>query len=301
MSSARIARKETAQDRDHRRSGIDVGVLGPLYLRCGSEVRTPSAPKLRNVLTTLIVNAGQVVPVSLLMRELWEDEPPVSWLTTLQTYILNLRKLLAGVTGLDSAQVARRLLQTRAGGYVLDLGSGAFDLHDYQMTVAAGREFLMAGDDLRAVRTFDSALRLWRGPAFLDVRGGRVLESKRRQVEESRLVVLEHMVDARLRLGMYHEVLTELVALTVENPLHEGLHAQHMVALHSLGRRAEALDVFRGLRDNLVEELGLEPGSRAREVHQAILDCDGAGGPGSLPESVYDLRWPVSAETARVY
>jgi len=253
------------------------------------------------VLTTLIVNAGQVVPVSLLMRELWDDEPPVSWLTTLQTYILNLRKLLASTTGLPTAEVARRLLQTRAGGYVLELGAGTLDLHEYQVTVATAREFLFAGDDLQAVRTFDSALRLWRGPAFLDVQGGRVLESKRRQIEESRLVALEHMVGAQLRLGMYHEVLTELVALTVENPLHEGLHAQHMIALHSLGRRAEALDVFRRLRDNLVEDLGLEPGSRAREVHQAILGADGSHGRGALLAEVVDTRWSNPTDTTRVY
>ncbi|OLR89588.1 transcriptional regulator [Actinokineospora bangkokensis] len=241
------------------------------------------------------------MPVSLLMRELWGDEPPASWLTTLQTYILNLRKVLATTTGLRTEEVAARLLQTKAGGYVLDLGTGSLDLHRYQVAVASAREFLLAGDDLQAVRTLDAALRLWRGPAFLDVRGGRVLESKRRQVEESRLVAIEHMVGAQLRLGMYHEVLTELAALTVENPLHEGLHAQYMIALHSLDRRAEALEVFRTLRDNLVEDLGIEPGARVREVHQAILGADGGRGHDALLAKVVDFRWSTAADTARVY
>ncbi|MGP4020939.1 AfsR/SARP family transcriptional regulator [Saccharopolyspora sp. 5N708] len=276
MSLARIREEQAENYYGDRKRALDIGVLGPLSLRFGGEVNTPSAPKLRNVLTTLIVSAGQVVPVSMLMRELWDEEPPQSWLTTLQTYILNLRKLLASFTGTATSEIAGTMLQTRAGGYVFQLGSGTLDLREYQTMVSAGREQLAAGDDLSAVRTFDAALRLWRGPAFVDVQGGRVLESKRRQIEESRLVVLEHLIGAQLRLGMYHEVLTELVGLTVENPLHEGLHAQYMLALYSLGRRAEALEVYRRLRNSLIEELGLEPGSQAREVHQAILDSDGA-------------------------
>jgi DNA-binding SARP family transcriptional activator len=71
---------------------------------------------------------------------------------------------------------------------------------------------------------------------------------------------------------MYREVLTELAALTVENPLHEGLQAQYMQALHLGGRRAQALGVFHRLRRNLVETLGLEPESQVQRVHQAILN-----------------------------
>jgi SARP family transcriptional regulator, regulator of embCAB operon len=274
---------------------IDFGVLGPLYVRAGSQMCAPTAPKLRNVLSTLIVNAGQVVPVSVLMRELWEGEPPTSWLTTLQTYILNLRKLFATTTRLPAAEVADRILVTRPGGYLLQLGSGTLDLDQYNRMVAAGREFLAAGDDLNGIRALDGGLRLWRGPAFLDVRGGRLLESKRRQLEESRLVVLECLIDAKLRLGMYHEVLSELIALTEENPLHEGLHAHQMLALHSIGRRAEALGVFRRLRDNLIAELGLEPGSRAQQMHQAVLNGD--------TELLMPKRRPLSltGELERVY
>lgn len=282
--------------------GVDVGVLGPLILRSGTRSNAPSASKPRNVLATLAVNAGQVVSVSLLMRELWDDEPPVSGLTTLQTYILNLRKLMSSVTGLPPAQVARELLLTRPGGYLFQIGAGTLDLRRYFELVDAGRAAFAVGDDEEGVRRLDDALRLWRGPALVDVTGGRVLESRRRQLEESRLVVLEHMVDARLRLGMYHGVLTELVALTVENPLHEGLHAQYMRALYSLGRRAEALEVFWRLRQNLVDELGLEPGLSVQRVHAAILSSEKDVIPDpnpqrTLPDSLRSVPW----ESGRAY
>lgn len=281
---------------------MEAGILGPLFVRCGAVSRAPSAPKLRNVLTTLIVNTGQVVSVSLLMRELWEVEPPVSGLTTLQTYILNLRKLISAMTGLSTTEVSKEVLITKPGGYLLQLGSGNLDLHCYHAIVAAGRAAIAAGDDSEAVRQLNAALQLWRGPALVDVQCGRVLESKRRQLEESRLVVLERLVDAQLRLGMYHEALTELVALIVENPLHEALYSQYMRTLHRLGRRAEALEVFRELRDNLVEELGLEPSPAVQRVHQEVLNSDGDAEREITPRYLWShSAQRVLLQTARIY
>ncbi|MFG2062554.1 BTAD domain-containing putative transcriptional regulator [Micromonospora sp. NPDC048871] len=234
----------------------------------------PSAPKLRSILAVLLVHAGQAVPVSSLIRELWDEDPPASGLTTLQTYILNLRKLLARVTGISAAEISKNVLVTKAGGYVLQVDSGILDVHQYHSLVTAAREALSAGDDETGVRKMTDGLRLWRGPALVDVPIGPVLESKRRQFEESRLVVLEYLVDAELRLGMYREVLTELAALTVENPLHEGIHAQYMLALYHSGRRAQALQVFHRLRGDLVNELGLEPGPSVQRLHRAVLNAE---------------------------
>ncbi|WP_229899711.1 AfsR/SARP family transcriptional regulator, partial [Streptomyces capoamus] len=248
-------------------------MLGPLYVRVNGETTAPSAPKLRNVLAMLLVHAGQPVPVPSLVRDLWDDDPPVSGLTTLQTYILNLRKMFSAVTGLTTDEVAREILVTRAGGYVLAAEAGALDVHRYRSLVTSGREALVRGDDAAGVRDLNDALLLWRGPALVDVPAGRVLESRRRQLEESRLAAFEYLVDVELRLGMYREVLAELAALTVENPLHEGLHGQYMWALHLSGRRAQALQVFHRLRGALVAGLGLEPGPQVQRLHQAVLNA----------------------------
>ena len=253
---------------------MEFEVLGPLSVRTGTRNTAPSAPKLRSVLATLLVHADQIVPVSSLVRELWDDSPPISGRTTLQTYILNLRKLFASATGLSAAEVSRNLIVTHAGGYGLKIDVRKLDLYKYHVLVSAGREALSAGDDRAAVRHLNDALHLWRGPALVDVPVGCVLESKRRQFEESRLVVLEYLLDAELRLGRHREVLTKLAALTVENPLHEGLHAQYMRALHLSGRRAQALEMFHRLRGNLVTELGLEPESTVQRLHQSILNSE---------------------------
>ncbi|MCX4766684.1 AfsR/SARP family transcriptional regulator [Streptomyces sp. NBC_01275] len=274
---------------------MEFGVLGPLHVRVNGETTAPSAPKLRNVLAMLLVHAGQVVPVPSLVRDLWDDDPPVSGLTTLQTYILNLRKMFSAVTGLTAVEVARDILVTRSGGYLLTAEAGVLDVHRYQRLVASGREALARGDDAAGVRDLNEALLLWRGPALVDVPAGRVLESRRRQLEESRLAAFEHLVDVELRLGMYREVLAELAALTVENPLHEGLHGQYMWALHLSGRRAQALQVFHRLRGALVAGLGLEPGAQVQRLHRAVLNAD----------TDFDLRFalnrPPAAAPATVF
>ncbi|MCE7081091.1 AfsR/SARP family transcriptional regulator [Streptomyces sp. ST2-7A] len=257
-----------------------LGILGPLSLVStglqpvwDEEANSaPSAPKLRSVLTTLLVHADNVVPVPSLMSELWGDSPPSSGLTTLQTYILGLRRLLTKVTRLPAATVSREVLVTRAGGYLFQSDSGTLDVHRYHSLLSVGWTALIRGDDEAGVGLLSEALAQWRGPALVDVPIGPILESKRRQLEVSRQVLIEYLVDAQIRLGMYGEVLSELAAPTVENPCQEGMQAQYMRALYLSGRRSEALEVFQRLRRCLVAELGLEPSPALQRLHGAILE-----------------------------
>ncbi|MEU3873837.1 MULTISPECIES: AfsR/SARP family transcriptional regulator [Streptomyces] len=256
---------------------------------------------MRSVLATLLVHADQVVPVSSLMRELWDEDPPVSCLTTLQTYILNLRKLLASATGMSTRQIASEVLVTRSGGYLFRTTLGDLDLHQFHQLVADGRKALSSGDDQTALSTLSSALQLWRGPALVDVVAGRILQGRRQQFEEARLVVLEYLVDTQLRLGMYREVLTELAALTADNPYHEGLHAQYMRALYLNGRRAQALEVFQRLRINLVNHLGLDPGPAVQQLHRAILNAEPIDAQGGLRRPTGDIVRMASSGSALAY
>src|SRR5690242_21230409 len=101
---------------------LTIGLLGPLSAHLNGKPVTPSAAKQRQVLALLALNAGRVVTVPTLIEELWGDNPPRSYSTTLQTYILQLRNALAeAATGATAA--ARRVLSTRHGGYLLEDGS----------------------------------------------------------------------------------------------------------------------------------------------------------------------------------
>ena len=51
-------------------------LLGPLEVRAGEDWKEIGAPKWRSLLAVLLIRAGQVVPVDVLISELWRDVPP---------------------------------------------------------------------------------------------------------------------------------------------------------------------------------------------------------------------------------
>ncbi|GAA3492565.1 hypothetical protein GCM10018987_66480 [Streptomyces cremeus] len=258
--------------------GLRCGVLGPLYIGIGESAESaPVAPKIRTVLATLAVSADFVVPVSVLMREIWGENPPASGLRTLQTYILNCRKTLAKLTGLSLAETAQEILVTRPGGYSYKSAAGTLDWQDFRRLSDLGRRAVEAGEDDRAIHLLDGALSLWRGSVFADVPEGPVLETRRRLFDEWRLGAMETLAEARLRTGLHQLAIADLAALTSEFPLHEGLHGQYMRALALVGRRALALEVFSLLRARLVEEIGIEPGRDLQDLQLAILNSHSGG------------------------
>lgn len=250
---------------------MQIQVLGPLVLRRDDRSATPTAPKPRSVLALLLLHTDQTVPVSALTQELWGDAQPASALTTLQTYIVQLRKLVAGMVGASTAEVTHSVLVTAPGGYLFRAGTADFDLREYERLAASGQRALAAGDNAVAADLLMSSRDRWRGPALADVVAGRMLEPQVKRLEEARLSTIEHSVEARLRLGRHHDVLPELAGLLPEHPQNENLHAQMMVALHRCGRRQEALRMFQQLRRTMTEELGLEPSRRLHLLQQAVL------------------------------
>jgi DNA-binding SARP family transcriptional activator len=256
--------------------GLQIRVLGPLTLTCGENSATPTAPKPRSVLALLLLQANQTVPVSALIQELWGHEPPASALTTLQTYVLHLRKLFSAALAVPPAEIAKSVLVTTPGGYLFRSESDDFDLARYERLATEGRHALAAGQNAVAAELLLAAQDLWRGPALTDVRAGALLQPQVKRLEESRLTTVEQSIEARLRLGRHQEVLSDLAGMMAEHRLHENLHAQFMVALHRSGRRQEALRVFQQLRATMTEELGLEPSKRLHLLQQAILSDDPA-------------------------
>src|SRR5215468_10121882 len=71
---------------------MEFKILGTLEVVDGTLSRTPTAPKIRQVLATLLVRANHFVSVEALIDEVWGENPPVRALTTIQTYIHHLRK-----------------------------------------------------------------------------------------------------------------------------------------------------------------------------------------------------------------
>lgn len=255
---------------------VQIELLGPLSAQVGGVSVLPSAGKPRQILALLALQANQVVSVPALMEEIWGAEPPRSAPTTLQTYILQLRRKLKDAGRNRGVREAKTILVTVHGGYQLAVDPGDVDVHAFEELVGRGQSALRTQDDLAAAKLLGQALDLWRGPALVDVQQGRMVEIEVMRLEESRLGALELRIWADLRLGRHTEVLSELTALTALHSMHETLHAQFMIALYRSGRPGKSLEVFRRLRATLIDELGLEPAPRVQRLHRAILSADPA-------------------------
>jgi DNA-binding SARP family transcriptional activator len=189
-------------------------------------------------------------------------------LTTLQTYIYQLRRLLG--------PAEESVLVTRPAGYLLRVESGAVDLERFERLVQEGHAALDAGDAAHALQILREALAQWRGPALADVVAGPFLSAQAARLEESRISALEQRIDAELQLGLHRELIGELKSLVVAHPLRERYHAQLMVALYRSGRRVEALESYQRLRTVFVDELGLEPSPELQLLQQQVLSVDPA-------------------------
>ncbi|AVZ77946.1 hypothetical protein SLUN_38605 (plasmid) [Streptomyces lunaelactis] len=255
---------------------MEIQVLGPLSADVNGVSIVPTASKPRQLLALFAFYPGRIVPVPTLMEELWATDMPQSALTTLQTYVVQLRRRLGTAMGPDAPGTAKEVLATRHGGYLLQVPPESVDVHRYEQLVTGGQSAFEVGEDERAAKHFRDALAMWSGPALVDVRAGSVLGIEVMRLEESRLVTVERRIDADLRLGRHGELIAELTDLIARHPRHEGLHSQAMVALYRSGRQATALDVFRALRHRLIEELGVEPSPQLQRLHQAMLTVDPA-------------------------
>jgi DNA-binding SARP family transcriptional activator len=252
---------------------LRVELLGPLSADLSGTPVTPSAPKQRQVLALLALNVDRVVTVPTLVEELWGDRPPRSYATTLQTYIFQLRNALAAAVPNDPD--ARLLLSTRHSGYLVESGCRT-DVEEFRRLAHAGRVAAEARDYRVASEQLGRALQLWRGPALVDVRMGRVLELEAGSLEETRLGIFERHIHVDLALGRHTDMLGELTLAAAKNPMNEIICGFLMIALYRSGHVGRSLETFHRLRAVLQGELGLEPCSRMQRLQAAILSGDPA-------------------------
>ncbi|WP_326667634.1 AfsR/SARP family transcriptional regulator [Streptomyces sp. NBC_01257] len=274
---------------------MDIDVLGALDVRENGVSVTPTAPKPRQLLALLALQADQVVHVPVLIEELWAGTPPRSARTNLQTYVLQVRDHIAVALSKDPAdrpaRTSKDVLVTAPGGYMLVSGAeGVSDVREFDRLAGMGYRAMDAGDYPGAAETLRQALALWTGTPFSGVQTGGQLGMEVRRLEESRLRALDQRIDADLRLGRHRELLAELTVLVSRYRTHENLHAQFMIALHRSGRRGEAVGHYRRLRNTLVQELGIEPSVRLGRLQKALLATPAGDGRSPQDGSVLPLR-----------
>ncbi|HEY9293703.1 MAG TPA: BTAD domain-containing putative transcriptional regulator [Microlunatus sp.] len=232
----------------------------------------------------LVARANDRLTTDQLVDAAWPGVDVSVALGRLQVAIHRLRRLL------DDHQ----RLECWPGGYRLNLEVDELDVLSFESKVTAALRGESDSSPDHRLRLINEALELWQGVPFQGL-DGPDFTAERDRLTESRSTVQEERFRLELSLGRSARVLGELTDAVSEHPLREGLHGQLMIALQQAGRSADALRAFRDLRQLLVAELGVEPGSELQRIHQLILAGECAQKPmspasdGSEPVAPVDI------------
>ncbi|WP_037303160.1 AfsR/SARP family transcriptional regulator [Amycolatopsis orientalis] len=225
---------------------MEFRVLGPVQCRDGGRPLKLAGPRQERILAALLLGADRVVSVSRLVDVVWDEDPPATATRQIRNLTTALKRtLVAEGAGED-------VLTAEGPGFVLRPPS--FDLRSFEEHVSRGE--------------FREALACWHGPALSGVDSA-VLRGEADELDERRLSVVERCLDEEISAG--EDSVAELTALVAEHPFREAFAGLLMRALHQQGRQADALNVYRRTQTRLVDELGIDPGPKLRELYERIL------------------------------
>ena len=216
--------------------------------------------KPQQVLWLLALNGDRTLPKARLAEQLWEGEPPASWLSTLEGYVSLLRRALRG--GPDQCPA----VVTSPGGYRLDLDRVAVDVCRFDALVAAaGATADTAADCLR------QALGLAIGPVLDgEVERSWILDARTRYEER---VCAAATAAARFALDAgdltasigYGKWACEL------DPFAEDAWHTVIAGQWRSGRRAQALRSFEQVQTLLDTHLRVRPNRALQELYLDVL------------------------------
>jgi DNA-binding SARP family transcriptional activator/Tfp pilus assembly protein PilF len=249
-------------------------VLGPVEAYAGGKGVALGHARQRAVLAVLVLELGRVVPADFLVDRVWGHDPSPTVRNALHGNVARLRAAIAA-----AAEPGTELTR-RGGGYVLEAAREKADVLQFRQLVREAA----ASEDKRADLLLRHAVGLWRGAALSGLESP-WLDAVREGLERERRAAQLDLHDAGLRLGRHSTLVPEQSEAAALHPADERLAGQLMLALYRSGRAAEALRWFERVRRELAEELGTDPGSGLRLLHQQILRSDpgldwpGAAGP----------------------
>jgi DNA-binding SARP family transcriptional activator len=235
---------------------VEYRILGPLEVTVDGKPLPLGGAKQRALLALLLLDAGRVVSIDRLTDALWAGKPPPAAVASVHNFVSQLRKTLGAET-----------ITTRPPGYLIRVEPGQLDLALVRELVDTAR----ASDPHGRARLLGDALELWRGEPLAELVYEEFAQAEIARLAELRLALIEEWAEAKLALGRHAELVGELEPLVRAHPLRERLRGQLMLALYRAGRQADALEVYRTGRHELVSRLGIEPSPLLQRVHVSIL------------------------------
>jgi DNA-binding SARP family transcriptional activator len=227
----------------------------------------------------LLLRSNDLVGIDELTDALWGADRPRSAVSTVRTYVCRLRQVLPPATGFDIASIA--------GGYQARVSPLAVDVAVLRRRVEQGRSAWRRGDRAGAAAELRAALDLPRGQALIGT-VGRYLDAHRHALEQLVAAATEDLCAVEVERGHHLEAIGDLTSIVAAHPLRERPRMLLMTALYRNGQSAEALAQFHDVRRLLDQELGMDPGTELKSLHQRILRADpGLLGPAAPPQPAH--------------
>lgn len=251
------------------RPTVRLRVLGPVEAEVAGRLVGLGTPKQRALLALLVSRVGEPVTLDVIAEDLWAGNPPRSAITSLQTYVANLRRALEPDR---PPRTPTTVLRTFGQGYLLDSRVVEVDVHHFGERATAGWQAMDRGNPRQALGEFEMALELWRGSPYPEIADVPSLLPEIVRMQELRLSVCEGRCAALLGVGAHAVAVAELEAFTRAHPLREYAYGLLSVGLYRAGRQADALAVLRTNQRQLAEELGISPGPVLQRIEREILN-----------------------------
>ncbi|MFD8594357.1 BTAD domain-containing putative transcriptional regulator [Kitasatospora sp. NPDC059646] len=266
-------------------------LLGPVQAWRGERELELGPPQQRALLTALALRARRIVSVDELLDALWE-EPPARAAAVVRTYVSRLRRVL------EPDRVHPAVLVSSGSGYVLRLPADCTDAEVFENRVAAAGRARALGDTAGALGLLREACGLWHGEPLAGLPGP-FAQAHRARLAERRLNAVQAWLETELAAGRHADVIGELTVWVSQYPLLEPMRELLMLALYRSGRQAEALGVYADARRTLLEQLGVDPGPRLRELHLGVLSGDPKlAAPAAVPAPVFEPGGGPASEPA---
>jgi DNA-binding SARP family transcriptional activator len=217
--------------------------------------------KIRQVLEILALAPGRPVAKDQLAELIWDGAPPRSWVTTLEAYVSQLRRVLApGVP---------------VRGSVVVTTSGAYHLDDERVRV----DLAAFADEVRRCAGLPATSALPALQAALDAANGIALQDEpyaswaiEARESHERLVVKASVQAGELALarGLAPAASGHGLRATAVDPLDERGWRLRMQAAWAEGDRRAAQQAYRECRDRLRTELGVAPAPVTQQLHERL-------------------------------
>lgn len=230
----------------------DISLFGGTSVTIGDTVVRGGAlggVKPRKLLEALAVTPGQAVSKEVLADRIWGEAPPRCYLATLESYVCVLRRAVGAPGGRGS------WLATTPGGYLLDSAQVRVDLADtrHALRSVTGYETPVA------VSVTGAALELDEHVLLGDSADEGWADDVRRDFAALLVAACVHTAGRSLEAGEPLVAIRFARAALQRDPFAETAVQILLRGLADVGRRAEAMRVFRDFRQLLLDELGIDP------------------------------------------